>query len=487
MPSATTMSSGAAPESASIRPPLAVDLDGTLTYADTLHEGVVNLMHRSPLSLAALVQSLWDGKAAVKQSVASQTIFDPSLLPYDPALLAYLRAEHEAGRQIGLFTAADQSIADAVADHLGLFSVARGSDGVINLRGEAKTAAIETAFGPSFAYAGNSSADLPILLRADSAILAGPVDRLRTAIGGKVPIEAEFPHPRASLGIWARALRPPHWVKNSLVFVGPILAGQEAAVRGAALAFLLFGILASATYLLNDLMDLSSDRAHPTKNRRPLASGLISVRDGLALALALILGAMAASLLLLPFGCTLALAAYLVVTLLYSAVLKQMAMVDICVLAGLFTLRVLTGSLLVDGPVSPWLLTVAMLFFLGLAAIKRYAELRRVTVTAGPEASARGYSQPDLPILLATGIATGISAIVIFTIYLINVQYPRDIYHRPDALWGVMPVLLIWTLRLWHLAVHGRMNEDPVVFALTDRVSLALGAVFVAIMAVALI
>jgi len=211
-----------------------VDLDGTLTYADTLHEGVVNLMHRSPLSLVALVQALWDGKAAVKQSVASQTVFDPSLLPYDPALLAYLRAEHEAGRQIGLFTAADQSIADAVADHLGLFSVARGSDGVTNLRGEAKTAAIEAAFGPSFAYAGNSAADLPILTRAESAILAGPVERLRAALGGKVPVEAEFPHSRASLGTWARALRLPHWAKNSLVFVGPILAGQPAAMLGPA-------------------------------------------------------------------------------------------------------------------------------------------------------------------------------------------------------------------------------------------------------------
>jgi hypothetical protein len=126
-----------------------------------------------------------------------------------------------------------------------------------------------------------------------------------------------------------------------------------------------------------------------------------------------------------------------------------------------------------------------MMFFLGLAAIKRYAELHRVVRTVGEGASARGYSQQDMPILLATGVSTGISSIVIFMIYLINEQYPQAVYRYPSVLWGIMPVLLVWILRLWHLSVHGRMSEDPVIFALKDPVSLALGGVIALIMLVA--
>ena len=189
------------------RPPLAVDLDGTLTFADTLHEGILDLARRSPLQVAVAMQSLWDGKAAVKQSIAANGHFDPATLPYDPDLLAYLRAEHAMGRQLGLFTAADQSIADAVAAHLGLFTVVRGSDGTTNLSGAAKAVAIEAAFGPNFAYAGDSMTDMPVFSKADTVILAGPVDRLRAALPATVQIETSFPHPPPGLAVWARALR----------------------------------------------------------------------------------------------------------------------------------------------------------------------------------------------------------------------------------------------------------------------------------------
>jgi 4-hydroxybenzoate polyprenyltransferase len=200
---------------------------------------------------------------------------------------------------------------------------------------------------------------------------------------------------------------------------------------------------------------------------------------------ALIGATLAASLALLPLASTAVLLLYLALTLLYSLFLKRLAMIDVTVLAGLFTLRVLAGGTLVAAPPSPWLLTFSMLFFLGLAAIKRYAELHRVVRTVGEGAGARGYSQPDLPILLATGVSTGVSSIVIFMIYLINEQYPQAVYHYPAVLWGIMPVLLLWILRLWHLSVHGRMSEDPVLFALHDRFSLALGLVIVLIMLVA--
>ncbi|HEY0184721.1 MAG TPA: UbiA family prenyltransferase [Rhodopila sp.] len=467
------------------RPPLAVDLDGTLILSDTLHESVIGLLKQSPLKIIPLARSLPSGKAAVKRGVAGDIDFDPAMLPYNQELLAYLRSEHAAGRRIGLFTAADQSIADAVAAHLGFFDVVRGSDGVTNLSGRAKVAAIEAEFGPVFAYAGDSPVDMPIFARAASAILVGPKARLLIKLRASPNVEAKFPLPGPSPLVWARAFRLKHWAKNALVFVAPLLAGQYRPVLMSVVLFVLMGVLASATYLVNDLADLAADRAHPRKCLRPLASGAISVRQGVLTAAVMIIGSLLASFVLMPLGCTLVLASYLVITLLYSATLKHLAMIDVTVLAGLFTLRVLAGGTLVAAPLSPWLLTFSMLFFLGLAAIKRYAELHRVIRTLGDGASARGYSEPDMPILLATGVSTGVSSIVIFMIYLINEQYPQAVYRHPAVLWGIMPVLLVWILRLWHLSVHGRMSEDPVIFALKDRFSLALGCVILLIMLVA--
>ncbi len=467
-----------------VRLPLAVDLDGTLVLSDTLHEGFIGFVKARPHATLTLYPTFRQGKAAFKRHVAANVDFDPALLPYNAALLEFLQAEKQAGRCIGLFTAADQSIADAVAAHLGLFDVVRGSDAVTNLSGEAKAAAIEDEFGPDFAYAGDGKVDGPIFRRARSVILVGPVERLRAGLAGDAMVEATFPSRRAGVSTWAKALRLQHWVKNTLVFVAPVLASPAiSSLLQAALLFVLLGIVASATYVINDLLDLASDRRHPHKRFRPFATGTIPARDGVLIAGLMIAGALLLSL-FLPRGCTIVLAAYLAITLSYSLVLKRMPMVDVMVLAGLFTLRVLAGSLLVPTPISPWLLTFSMLFFLGLAIIKRYAELDRVVRAVPIGSSARGYTREDLPILLASGVAAGFSAVVIFMIYLIDDQYPRTIYSNPAALWGIMPVILIWTLRLWHLAVHGRMSEDPVIFALKDRTSLALGA-FIAVILVA--
>ncbi len=464
------------------RPPIAVDLDGTLTLSDTLHEGIIGMLAHAPGRAIELASSLRAGKAAFKRQVAEGGEFDPAGLPYNEDLLAFLRTERAAGRRVGLFTAADQSVADAVAAHLKLFDVVRGSNGTTNLSGETKAAAIEAAFGPGFTYAGNGIVDLPIFARAASVVLAGPVLSLRGKLAPDAKVEASFPVAPAGPWVWAHALRLRHWPKNALVFVAPVLSGQETALWLSIPLFVLFGVLSSATYLLNDLADLVADRAHPKKRFRPLSSGAIPARDGVLVAIAMIAMSLVAGAVLLPPGCVAVLAAYLVITLLYSSYFKQLPMIDVTVLAGLFTLRVLAGGTLVNAALSPWLHTFSMLFFLGLATIKRYAELHRVGDTMVDGGTARGYGQQDKPILLATGVSTGLSAIVIFMIYLINEQYPRAIYARPDLLWGIMPILLVWTLRLWHLAVNGLMSEDPVTFALKDRFSLMAGGVIVLIL-----
>ncbi len=463
-------------------PPLAVDLDGTLIRSDSLHEGLINVVKLRPRHMLAVARSLKSGKAAFKREVVRHAHPTAASFPYNADLLAYLTAQRQTGRTIGLFTAADQAIADDVAAHVGLFDMACGSDGVTNLSGAAKAACIEARLGADFAYAGDGDVDQPIFARARSVVLVGPVDRLRDGLPPHVLVEATFPAAEPSLRLWARALRLQHWAKNTLVFLAALLSPPHPAVIAQlVLLWVLMGVLASATYLINDLFDLAADRKHPRKRHRPLASGAISVRHGIVVATAMIAGALLASLVLPWFG-TAALLAYLVITLAYSFLFKQMPMVDVTVLAGLFTLRVLAGAVLLPTPISPWLLTFSMLFFFGLAIIKRYAELNRLNRASQGGVQARGYTEQDLPILLTSGLASGFSAIVIFMVYLINDQYPRTIYAHPGALWAIMPVLLIWTLRLWHLAVHGRMSEDPVVFALKDRISLALGAAVVIIL-----
>jgi 4-hydroxybenzoate polyprenyltransferase/phosphoserine phosphatase len=467
----------------SIMAPLAVDLDGTLVRTDTLHESLINVAKSAPLRLLAIARALRSGKAAFKREIAGNAHLAAGALPYNTELLAYLRVQKAAGRTLGLFTAADQSIADAVANHVGLFDVVCGSDGAVNLSGANKAARIADRLGDNFAYAGDGTVDQPIFARCSSVVLVGPVDRLRAGLPEGTVVEATFPATEPGLRVWAKALRLQHWAKNVLVFLAALLAPPSAAVFAQALVlWVLMGVLASATYLINDLFDLAADRNHPRKRHRPFASGAIKVRTGVVVAGAMIAVTLLLSLLLLPSLCTLALVAYLALTLTYSFSLKHIPMVDVTVLGGLFTLRVLAGALLLPTPISPWLLTFSMLFFFGLAIIKRYAELDRLARASAGDAKARGYTDQDLPILLTSGVASGFSAIVIFMVYLINDQYPRSIYAHPGALWAIMPVLLIWTLRLWHLAVHGRMSEDPVVFALKDRTSLALGAAVVAIL-----
>ena len=457
------------------RPALAVDLDGTLVVSDTLHEGCAAYLKSNPGEWLSLLPALLQGKAGFKRHISNVVAIDPAHLRYNEEFLEYLRSEHLAGRRLGLFTAADQSIADAVAAHLGLFDVVRGSNGSINLSGRTKLAVIEAEFGASFVYAGDSAVDQPIFARAAAVVLVGPVAQLQSHLPPETEIEARFPMPSPTAATWARALRLRHWSKNLLVFVSAALAPPdwEVLLQTCAL-FVLLGLLASATYLINDLLDLQADRQHIVKRFRPLASAELSIRSAALVACAMIVGSLAAGW-SLSSDIGAVLIAYLGITLCYSLVLKRLPMVDITVLAGLFTLRVLAGAVLTPAPLSPWLLTFSMLFFFSLASTKRYTELGRQVREEGELATARGYTYRDLPILLAAGIGSAMSALVICMIYLISDQYARAVYTHPQMVWGIMPLLLVWLLRIWHLTVHGRLSEDPVMFAVTDRTSQMLG------------
>ena len=285
--------------------------------------------------------------------------------------------------------------------------------------------------------------------------------------------------PAGGIAAWLKEIRPHQWTKNALIFVPIVLAGPLAAPSDlalAALGFFVFGLLASVGYVVNDLLDLAADRRHPTKRHRPFAAGVLQAKAG-------VLGAGAmlavAGLLALMLGPSFALAAfgYFAGTLAYSLALKRVPMLDVLVLAGLFTVRVVAGTTLTDAPFSFWLITFSIFLFLSLALVKRYAEL--IDQPSGDDAmlDSRGYSTKDLPLLLPFGAGSAVAAGLIFVVYLVLERFPASLYGQPAWLWFVFPVLMFWLMRIWRLAVHGRMDQDPVLFAVKDRVSLGLGGI----------
>jgi 4-hydroxybenzoate polyprenyltransferase len=285
-----------------------------------------------------------------------------------------------------------------------------------------------------------------------------------------------------------RALRVHQWSKNGLLLV-PLLTAHllwpPVWLSAGLMAIAAFSLCASASYLVNDLLDLGADRAHPTKRRRPIASGALAPGGALLLA-ALSLAAGLALAWPLGRGFLVALGAYLAATLAYSLWLKRVALLDVIVLALLYTLRVLAGHVVFHIEYSDWLLAFTIFLFLGLALVKRYSELLPVRERGGglPAQSRRGYTAQDVELVGALGISSSFVAVLVFALY-INSDKVRVVYRHPDLLWLAIPVLLYWVARVWRIAHHGRMDADPVLFALRDPVSYAVGALLLGIMALA--
>jgi 4-hydroxybenzoate polyprenyltransferase/phosphoserine phosphatase len=459
--------------------PLVVDLDGTLVRTDTLHESLLVLLKRNPLLL--LLAALWmlKGKAAFKAEVGRRVRLDAARLPYSEPLLAYLTEEKARGRRLVLATAADQTIAEAVASHLGLFSEVYASDGEVNLSGSRKLARLKQAH-PAFDYAGDGEVDLALWREARRAVVVhgspGLQRKVRALGRGEVRV---FEAPRAGLRKWVKALRVHQWAKNILVFV-PALAAHKGLhfglLREAGLGFVAFSLCASSVYVLNDLLDLDSDRQHPTKRRRPFASGDLPVKVGAVLAPVLLVAGFSVALLLLPLPFAALLAAYYGVTLAYSLHLKQVMVLDVLVLAGLYTVRIFGGSLATGVPTSSWLFTFSMFLFLSLALVKRLSEVRRLRLSNETAAPGRGYLASDYEQLSSLGVAAGYISVLVLALYITSKEVTA-LYGHPERLWLLCPVMLYWVSRVWLLAHRGLVNEDPLVFALRDKVSYGVGVV----------
>lgn len=460
--------------------PLVVDLDGTLIRTDMLHESALRTLRDRPWDAVRIPYWLSQGKAVLKQRLAQSAGFDASSLPYAPDLLAWLKLQKTQGRQLVLCTASDMSIAKAIAAHLDIFDTVMASDGVVNLAGQNKAAALEQRFGRAgFDYAGNSYADLAVWERARRAVVVNASVDLATKAAGQCEVERVFAAPAAGLSAWRRVLRVQQWMKNLLLFV-PLVAAhlltEIDTLLMLMLAFVAFSLCASSVYIANDLLDLESDRQHPRKCTRPFAAGVVPAWIGVLLAPVLL----AVSILLANYVGSAFLACmvvYFLLTCIYSWGLKRLVLVDCVTLAVLYTLRIIAGAAAAEMPLSFWLLAFSVFLFLSLAFVKRYAELQVQMFSGKGKVHGRGYLTTDAPLIQMLGITSGYASVVVLALYL-NSEAVLQLYRTPEFVWGAVPVMLFWVSWIWLQAHRGDMHDDPLVFAVKDKVSIVAGLVF---------
>jgi 4-hydroxybenzoate polyprenyltransferase/phosphoserine phosphatase len=457
--------------------PLCIDCDGTLIRTDLMHESVFMLLKREPWKLLLLPLWLARGKAYLKQRLAELSPFDWGTVPLNAEIVDIARSARESGRKVVLATAAHRSLAQGLADHLDLFDEVLATEGQTNLSGWRKREELVSRYGErGFDYAGNARADLPVWSAARRATVVTSSAALAEGARRVSEVERVVATPRAGPGSYLRGLRVHQWLKNLLVFV-PLLAahqGSPATLGQALAAFVAFSLCASAVYILNDLLDLDSDRRHVRKRNRPFASGLVPVWHGALMVPALLAASTAVALFLPPqFGAVLLF--YFALTLAYSVLLKRQVIVDVLMLAGLYTLRVIAGAAATAILPSFWLLAFAMFVFLSLALVKRYSELLVTLQQNQSMPAGRGYSVQDLPVLMSAGTSAGMVAVLVFALY-VNSPDVHRIYTQPHYLWLVPPLLLYWVSRLWMKTHRGEIDDDPVVFALRDWQSLVVAA-----------
>lgn len=474
------------PVAAALRP-LCVDLDGTLIRTDLLLESFLLLIRQNFLYFFLVPFWMLAGKAALKQRIAEKVHLDPAAIPYNKDLLNWIREQKLLGRAIVLATASNRALATQVSAYLGCFDEVLGSDHSVNLSGDTKCAALVARFGQrGFDYVGNSRKDLSIWAQSGSCVVVH-ASSATLARARKLGSVAEvFPKPRTRLKTWLRAARVHQWVKNLLVFV-PLFTSHRlfdwTAIQNAGLLFFAFSACASVIYILNDLLDLPADRAHATKSSRPFASGDLSILQGCLLG-SIFSAISIAVALLLPPSAQFVLASYFILTSLYSFWLKRKLILDVLILASLYTVRIFAGGAATHTKISGWLITFSLFFFLSLAMCKRSSELMNLVRANKTRTSGRFYETGDLEPLNICGISSGMLACLIILLYESSRQ-AQLLYKTPQLLFLLCPLLFYWISRLWVLTFRGALQEDPILFAVRDRVSYAVSIAMVLIVALA--
>jgi 4-hydroxybenzoate polyprenyltransferase len=458
-------------------PPLCVDLDDTLVKTDTLLECLLLLLKKNFFNGFLLPFWLLKGKAYFKQQVARRVNLNAALLPYHTELLAYLAKQHQCGRTLILTTAAEESIAHRIAEHVRFFSHVLATNGTHNLAGAGKLVKIQDHLDSSpFVYVGNAKVDLGIWRSSQSAIVVNAPDHLVRRVRNVTNIDHIFNERKNPIRAYIKAIRAHQWIKNGLIFV-PLLAAHHFTdvnrLLAALVAFAAFSFCSSSIYVVNDLLDLEADRCHPSNKNRPFASGELAVKVGLITIPVFLLAGLALSL-LLPFLFTITLGIYFFLTVAYSFYIKRFMIVDVILLALLYTVRIIGGGVASGIVISNWLLAFSMFFFLSLALLKRYTELHHVARTAKQADNSRGYTTADIEQLASMGSASGYLTALVLGLY-INSEDVKALYAYPEFLWLICPLILYWISRAWLIARRGHMDDDPVLFAIRDMGSYVVG------------
>jgi len=453
-------------------PILVVDLDGTLISTDMLHETFWSAFSRDWKVFFKALVALAYGKARLKDYLAEVSDVNVETLPFNSTVISYIQSFRESGGRTALVTASNEKIAQKIGMYLKLFDEIHGSDSLINLKAKNKAEFLSTRFGAkNYIYLGDSRADLAVWERAGKAVTIDVSYRIKKAVER---INTNYEHLESKkdrLVGYLKVARPHQWTKNILVFV-PMFAGhhfQAIIFLESALSFVAFSLIASSVYVTNDLLDLDADRIHPRKKARPFASGAIPANHGILLASILFFAGFATSLLLDPVF-TLVLLAYYSLTSVYSLSLKRKPISDIFTLAVLYTLRIIGGGFATDVTMSFWLLAFSISIFFSLACIKRQGELIDLLKRGELQTIGRGYETEDLRLVATMAISSGFMSVLVMALY-VNSPSVLALYSSTWALMAVCGVLLYWIVHMCFMTHRGAMHDDPIVFALKDKIS----------------
>jgi 4-hydroxybenzoate polyprenyltransferase len=464
-------------------PSIYVDLDGTFIKSDMLLETCINTLKRKPYMFFLLPFWLLKGRAHLKEKLCLHAEIDVSSIPIHTKTYEFLQRQKANGSRIILATASNESIARQFVQSYAVFDDFIASSGQINLKGQEKLNAIQKQTD-SFSYIGNSSEDFVIFQKAQNSYLVAPTrqaQKLYQKTSDTIEIIDEFTG-KKDISVWLKQLRVHQWIKNTLIFV-PIFVSNQFGdfdlLLKTLIGFFSFSLLASSTYILNDLVDLDADRVHPRKCKRPLASCQLSIFEGsVASILILILSLVVALSLSTSFLLTLAI--YLVLTLTYSFKIKRYFAMDVIALASLYTIRIFAGAAIIGITVSFWLLSFSMFVFLSLALVKRCAELVSLQKNKKTRVHGRDYHVNDLNVFTSFGCTSSLLAILMYCFYM-NSEILSNQYQEPQILWLALPAFGYWLMRMWVKTIRGEMDDDPIVYSLKDKGSLVSISIMIAI------
>jgi 4-hydroxybenzoate polyprenyltransferase/phosphoserine phosphatase len=457
--------------------PLCLDLDGTLIKSDALFESLIQMLKTNPFLLFIVPFWLVKGKPHLKEEIDKRIEFNAELLPYNEDLINYTKKEKAKGRKVYLVTASHISIANKVGNYLGLFDGIYGTEKGVNLKSKKKAEFLNKKFGENnYVYAGDAKVDFNIWKHSKKAIVVSDNNSFIKQVEKTFEVEKTFYEKKNLFKTIIKEIRVYQWVKNILLFLPLLLAHSISNVTllsDVIIGFFSFSLSASFVYVLNDLLDLQSDRSHPRKRKRPLASGRLPIQIGILLVPLLLIVGLSLSF-LISFKFQIILISYIVLTTAYSFKLKKIPMLDIILLATLFTTRIVAGAYAAEVYLSMWILAFSMFFFMNLAVLKRYTELLTMKKRNEIEARGRGYTVEDMGLLLSIGPAAGFLSVLIFVLY-INSSQATGLYNYTEVLWLIAPIFIYWISRIWHLSVRGKMTDDPIVFTVKDKESYIVG------------